>query len=290
VAFLVAAALSLAGSIAADALVVAIGTRVFPSTRGYPHFRFSDYGTLTVVGVLVACAAWPVVTRVTSAPRWLFFRLAILVTLVAWLPDVWLLVIRHEPARAVSVLAVMHLAIGVVTYNLLTRVAPVRWPLPRREPTQPAPSGEPLGTAPPKPSRRSPLSGRISVRPLSTALLILVGIEFLLGIAALFSVPAGRPSGWIPDKAATIYLLHAVVGLPLTIGAVALVVLVRGSARPLRAAGWVGFCAVAVAGIGGLLTASHGLRLFGMALMFVGPMVATFAYLIPLVEKKPAPT
>jgi hypothetical protein len=56
------------------------------------HFQFSDYGKLTVIGVIIACAGWPVVTRVSSQPRWLFLRLAI----------------------------------AVVTYNLLVHVAPVR--------------------------------------------------------------------------------------------------------------------------------------------------------------------
>jgi hypothetical protein len=122
---LLATAASLAGSLAADAILVAIGTTVFPSTRGYVHFQFSDYGKLTVIGVIIACVAWPVTTRITSAPRWMFLRMAILVTLVLWLPDLYILY-RGEPARAVAVLMVMHLAIAVVTYSLLTRLAPVR--------------------------------------------------------------------------------------------------------------------------------------------------------------------
>jgi len=40
--------------------------------------------------VVIACIAWPIVTRLCSAPRWLFFRLAILVTLVLLLPDVYI--------------------------------------------------------------------------------------------------------------------------------------------------------------------------------------------------------
>lgn len=125
VAVVLATVVALAGSLAADAALVAIGTAVFPSTKGYGHFQFSDYGKLTVIGVLVACAAWPVVTRITAHPRWLFFRMAIAVTLVLWLPDVWLL-LRGEPPEAVAVLMCMHLAIAVVTYNSLVHLAPVR--------------------------------------------------------------------------------------------------------------------------------------------------------------------
>jgi hypothetical protein len=120
---------AVAGSLAADALLVAIGQAVFPSTRGYVHFQFHDYARLTVIGVIVACAAWPVVTRISAVPRWLFFRLAILVTLVLWLPDVYILY-RGQPADAVAILVLMHLAIALVTYNLLVRLAP-GGPVPR---------------------------------------------------------------------------------------------------------------------------------------------------------------
>jgi hypothetical protein len=121
----IATVMSIAGSLAADAILVVIGQMVFPSTRGYAHFRFSDYAKLTIIGVLIACLAWPVITRISSAPRWLFVRLAILVTLVLWLPDLYIL---HggAPARAVAVLMVMHLAIALVTYNCLVRIAAVR--------------------------------------------------------------------------------------------------------------------------------------------------------------------
>ena len=121
----VALVLSVAGSLAADALLVALGEAVFPSTKGFGHFQFSDYAKLTVIGVIIACLAWPVVTRISSAPRWLFFRLAIVVTLVLWLPDLYILYLG-EPARAVAVLMVMHLAIALVTYNCVVRIAPVR--------------------------------------------------------------------------------------------------------------------------------------------------------------------
>lgn len=118
-----ATAVSLIGSLAADALLVAIGTALFTTTKHYGHFRPSDYGKLTIIGVVIACIAWPVVTRISSAPRWLFFRLAVLVTLVLLLPDLYLLHV-HQPHKAVAVLMTMHLAIGLVTYNALVRIAP----------------------------------------------------------------------------------------------------------------------------------------------------------------------
>jgi hypothetical protein len=120
-----ATVLAIGLSLAADAALVAIGTRLFPATKGYGHFVFSDYAKLTAIGVAIACAGWPIVARFSSAPRWLFFRLAIVVTLVLLLPDVY---IWHQgqPAQAVGVLMTMHLAIALITYNLLVHLAPVR--------------------------------------------------------------------------------------------------------------------------------------------------------------------
>ncbi len=120
-----ASVVALVGSLLADAALVAIGTHVFPSTRGYVHFQFSDYAKLTTIGVVIACAGWPIVMRISSAARWLYRRLAVLVTLVLLLPDLY---IWHAgaPAKAVFVLVWMHVAIAIVTYNALVHLAPVR--------------------------------------------------------------------------------------------------------------------------------------------------------------------
>ncbi len=136
---LLATVAAIAGSLIADALLVVIGQALFPATRGYAHFQFHDYAKLTVIGVVIACVAWPIVTRVSSDPRWLFLRLAILVTVVLLLPDVYILY-RGQPADAVAVLVVMHLAIALVTYNLLVRLAPFGSPSrqARREPGPPS--------------------------------------------------------------------------------------------------------------------------------------------------------
>lgn len=121
---------SVAGSLAADALLVVIGQAVFPSTKGYAHFQFGDYSKLAVIGVVIACLAWPVATRISSSPRRLFLRMAVAVTLVLWLPDIYILVLG-QPATAVAVLFIMQLAIAVVTYNCLVHLARAR-PLARK--------------------------------------------------------------------------------------------------------------------------------------------------------------
>ncbi len=109
----------------ADALLVGIGTHVFPSLIGYAHFRFNDYAKLTVIGVLIGCMGWPVVTRISSAPRWLYGWLTILATLALFLPDAWLLV-RGQPLKAVAVLMVMHVAVALAIFLVMVNVAPVR--------------------------------------------------------------------------------------------------------------------------------------------------------------------
>lgn len=121
---LLATAVALIGSLAADAAIVAIGKKLFPATIGYEHYQFGDYATLTTIGVFVAAIGWPIITRLSSQPRWLYSRLAVLVTVVLLLPDLWLL-IQGQPAQAVLVLVVMHLAIAVVTYFAVVTIAAV---------------------------------------------------------------------------------------------------------------------------------------------------------------------
>jgi hypothetical protein len=81
-----AAVVSIALCLAIDALLVRVGTAAFPGTRDYVHFQFSDYSKLTVIGIVIASAAWPVVARLTSQPRWVFVRLAVLVTACCCFP------------------------------------------------------------------------------------------------------------------------------------------------------------------------------------------------------------
>jgi Family of unknown function (DUF6069) len=118
-------ALCVALSLLADELLVLAGTAVFPSTKGYVHFQFGDYAKLTIIGIVVAGLGWPIVARLTSDSRWVFVRLAIAVTAVLLLPDLYIW-IQGQSGRAVLVLVAMHLAIGLITYNVLVRLAPVR--------------------------------------------------------------------------------------------------------------------------------------------------------------------
>ena len=121
----VATVVAVIGSLAADALVVAIGVHIFPDTTGYGHYRFDDYAKLTIIGVLIGAAGWPVMTHVSSAPRRLYGWLTILISLALFLPDVWLLY-RGQRADAVVVLMAMHVAVAVVIFCAMVLIAPVR--------------------------------------------------------------------------------------------------------------------------------------------------------------------
>lgn len=119
-----ASLVALAGSLLADWLLVKLGVHVFPSTRGFVHFQFGDYAKLTTIGVVIACAGWPLCSAVTSQPRRLYLQAAIVITVVLFAPDAY---IWHNGAsgQAVFVLIWLHIAIAIITYNSLVRLAPV---------------------------------------------------------------------------------------------------------------------------------------------------------------------
>ena len=100
----VATAASLVLCLLADWLLARAAVAAFPATKGYGHFQFSDYAKLTTIGVIIAGIGWPVVARVTSDPRWVFFRLAIAVTIVLLLPDLYIWM-QGQPGQAVLFLA-----------------------------------------------------------------------------------------------------------------------------------------------------------------------------------------
>ena len=273
VAMATASVVALAGSLLVDAGLVVLWTGLVPAATSYAHFRFADYATVTVIGVLVACGAWPVTCRISTEPRRLFLRLAVVVTAVLWIPDV-VLMVRHQPVRDVMVLMVLHVAVAVVTYNALVRLAPA---------PASAVGASRVGADP------GPVVGADAdaafLGSRATLLAVAVGVTFALGVAALVVVPTGRPTGWWPERGRIVYLAHAGVGLPLALGAAWYLVRAGDSTRLVRLSARVGAAGVAVAGAGGLLAVAHPLRLLGAALMLVGPLVAAFGYLIPTFDR-----
>jgi integral membrane protein len=111
-----------------------------------------------------------------------------------------------------------------------------------------------------------------------------VAVELLVGILALVLLPLGRPSGWVPERGAAVYGVHATLGLFLALGALGFLVRVRRLGRIARISSWSGAVCLALAGAGGLMTEPDSIaRILGIAVMFVGTVLAGCAYLVPIV-------
>lgn len=268
-------------SVLANAALVWMAETLDASLESYSHFRLYDYGSLTVVGVACAGGAWFFVARHVASPRATFFRIALWVTVVLWLPDVWLL-LKHEPTRAVIFLIIMHVIVALITYNLLVFVAPMV----RRESTSATVVNAPVRldeSADGHATKRVP-------HVVWVALMIAVGVEFLVGLVGMLYVPFSRPNGWLVPKGETLYLFHAALGGLL--GVAALLVVLRVSQQTSvhridRIAAISGLWGMLVGAVGGVLCVIHSLRLVGLALMFVGVSVAFFGYLMPMIDEAP---
>jgi hypothetical protein len=113
-------------SLLADIVLAAVGKAAFTVPASFGKFSFGSYSLLTVAGIAGATATWWAVTRLTSQPRWLLTRLAALVTALFLIPDFLLLGTPGNPAGPVTILMLMRLAIAVITYTALLKIAPVR--------------------------------------------------------------------------------------------------------------------------------------------------------------------
>jgi hypothetical protein len=96
-----------------------------PQLATYEHFQFADYSKLTVLGVVAACVGWPVVAWFSSHGRRLYLWLGVLATVVGLAPDVWILHLG-QPVAGVVTLAIMHVALGVITVAAMVLLSPQR--------------------------------------------------------------------------------------------------------------------------------------------------------------------
>jgi Family of unknown function (DUF6069) len=119
---LAAGLISMAASLAADVLLVAVGTAAFHPPASFGPFVFLTYAKLTAAGIIGATAFWAGLVRVTSQPRLVLLRAAVAVTLLLLIPDVLLL--PNESTGGVMTLMVMHVAIAIITTVTFLKVAP----------------------------------------------------------------------------------------------------------------------------------------------------------------------
>lgn len=260
---LLALVASVLAALAFDALCVHVATATYPALRHFSNFHVANYLILTVIGVLAACAAWPFVAVVSSSPRWLFFRAAIAVVLVLWLPDGGLL-LAGAPVRGVVTLMVMHLGVALVTYNALVHIASLRPRL--RVVTEPLTLGE------------------RAVRRIWSSMAILVGAELVLGVTAIVTVPFVRPNAVLPPRGTVLYALHGAVGIALGVGAVVVLLLSSVTGRMARIGALMGAGGVLVGLAGGVCATFQSTRLLGMALMLIGVVAAGVGYMVPSLE------
>jgi hypothetical protein len=125
--FVVASVVAVVGSVVACAALAAAAVAAMPGLAGYEHFQFGEYTKLTVVGVVLACLAWPAMAWLSSRAWRPFLWLAVAVTVAGLAPDVWIL-LKGQPAAAVGVLVLMHVALALITYPALVLIAPQRSP------------------------------------------------------------------------------------------------------------------------------------------------------------------
>ena len=94
------------------------------------------------------------------------------------------------------------------------------------------------------------------------------------------------PAAGSRERVQPIYLIHAVLGGILTLVAMWLVT-VSPRQRIVRAGIVIGLAGLVLGAAGGILAVYQASRFAGLALMFVGTLVAFFGYLLPLIEPDP---
>lgn len=123
--FLLAMVAAVVLSLLACAVVAAATVAIAPGLAGYEHLQAPDWAKLTIIGVVLASLGWPVATAIWSRARVPFLVLTVIVTVVSFAPDAWIL-LQGQPAGGVLALAVMHVLVAVATYPALVLIAPQR--------------------------------------------------------------------------------------------------------------------------------------------------------------------
>lgn len=121
--FLVAAVVAIGLSLVVCAVVATATRALDPAVAGYGHLRAPDWAKLTIIGIALASLGWPLACAIWSRARMPFLVLTVVVTVVSFVPDLWILR-QGQPAAGVLALVVMHVAVAVVTYPALILIAP----------------------------------------------------------------------------------------------------------------------------------------------------------------------
>ena len=119
----------LAAAVVASAgnAVVSLLARAAGASSWFQALNPASYVPLTVIGIVLGAAGWGIVRRLAKNPRRLLGRLAPIVVVVSFVPDLALLG-ANQPgtsALAVAALMVMHVLVAAVALFACGRVLPL---------------------------------------------------------------------------------------------------------------------------------------------------------------------
>jgi hypothetical protein len=129
--------IALAASVVASLIVELIIAAIAHGAGAYSDFRPLTFGGLigpTVVGLLIAVVVWELVRRRAGDPVGVMRRLAPIVVVLSWAPDIALGAthkagsspVAHTTWGEVAALMVMHLFVAAIGLGLFSRLLPLQ--------------------------------------------------------------------------------------------------------------------------------------------------------------------
>jgi len=133
----IALPIALVASVVASLIVELIIAAIAHGAGAYSDFKPLTFGGLigpTVVGLLIAVVVWELVRRRAGDPVAVMRRLAPIVIVLSWVPDVALGATHREATSQlphttwgeVAALMVMHLFVAAIGLGLFSRLLPLR--------------------------------------------------------------------------------------------------------------------------------------------------------------------
>ncbi len=121
--------LAIAAAVVANVLVRTVAVVLFDVSPGFPALALGPTVVFTVVGVLGAVLVFALVARFARRPVRLFRRIALVVLLVSFVPNVLLLLsdsVAGATVPAVGTLMFEHVVAWAVSVGILTTLALAR--------------------------------------------------------------------------------------------------------------------------------------------------------------------
>lgn len=109
-------------SVIANAVVLVVAGDLLDVAPGFDPISWTPVVLLTVLGAIAATAVYGAITRLSANHDQLFTRLAAVVLVLSFVPDVLLL--QFDPAATIPgvlVLMIMHVTVAAIAVGTLTR-------------------------------------------------------------------------------------------------------------------------------------------------------------------------